>query len=97
MRFKHFAGKGSELEEWVNSWLVEFEPDVRLMAQTAASDGTVSVSFLFEESFRGQERRLASEHGVPEEDEPPVPADRIPDRPIVVPQEPGQIARDAGL
>lgn len=96
LRFKQFSGSGPELEQAVNSWLAQFEPDVRQMSQTVGSDGSVSMAFLFEESFRGQEIRLASEHGVQNATGPAVPAASIPDRPIIVPEEPGSLSGDSG-
>lgn len=65
LRFKQITGQGQELENAVNGWLEEFEPDVSQMVQTALDDGTVLMSFLFDESFRGQERRLASKPSTP--------------------------------
>ncbi|HCF99947.1 MAG TPA: hypothetical protein DEV93_05330 [Chloroflexi bacterium] len=63
-RYKQFHGSGSELEKAVNSWLDEFEPDVTQMAQTVDGNGSVVLGFVYEESFRGQERRLDTEHGM---------------------------------
>jgi len=63
-RFKQFVGTGTELETGVNEWLAEFEPDVSQMTQTVSDDGSVTIGFLYEESFRGQERRLSVEHGM---------------------------------
>jgi hypothetical protein len=91
LRFKQFAGSGPDLERQVNSWLEEFEPDVTQMAQTF-HDGIVIMSFLFQESFRGQELRLASEHGVSRATTPAVPPHMNPDEPITVPEEPGGLS-----
>jgi hypothetical protein len=96
LRFKQFSGSGGELERAVNDWLTQFEPDVRQMSQTVASDGSVSMAFLFEESFRGQEIRLASEHGVANATGLAAPAAGIPDDPIIVPEEPGYLSQDSG-
>jgi hypothetical protein len=91
LRFKLFSGSQPQIEEAINTWLAEFEPDVTHMTQTADGDGSVTVSFLFEESFRGQERRLSEEHGMTRAEEPAIPSSEIPDEPLHVPQEPGQI------
>lgn len=92
LQFKQFSGVGDDLQRSVNTWLEAFEPDVTQMAQTADGESIV-ISFLFEESFRGQERRLSRERGMAVE-ETPLPADMIPDRPIRVPQEPGEITSE---
>lgn len=88
LRFKQFSGMTSELENAVNQWLEEFEPDVSQMTQTVTQDGTVVMGFLFEESFRGQELRLASQHGMSGAVTAPAIADDVQDRPIPV-EEPG--------
>ncbi len=87
MRFKQFTGSGPELEQAVNAWLVEFNPDVTQMTQTMNQAGTVCLAILFEESFRGQELRISSERS--RRVDVPVPTSNIPDRPITVPIEPG--------
>lgn len=63
-RYKQFCGSGPELEARVNAWLEEFEPDVTLMSQSVENSGSVTLGFLYDESFRGQERRLDNEHGM---------------------------------
>src|SRR5579872_1543105 len=88
-RFKHFSGVGTELEQAVNQWLTEFEPDVTQMVQTVSGDGSLSISFLFEESFRGQELRLSAGYG----QRAPV---TTPDKPVRVPIEPGQPLDEPG-
>lgn len=95
LRFKQFSGSGIEVEAAVNQWLAEFEPDVTKMVQTVAGDGCVSLSFLFEESFRGQELRLATEHGT-SNISPSIPASSIPDGPITIPVEPQSISIGPG-
>jgi|SRR5579875_865128 len=85
LRFKLFSGEGVELE--INAWLEQFEPDVRHMAQTVYGDGAVTISFLFEESFRGQERRFSQEHGM--ESRPVISAESIPEPPLKVSDEMG--------
>ena len=72
-RYKQFQGSGAELERAVNSWLDEFEPDVTQMAQTVDGNGSVLLGFIYEESFRGQERRLDTEHGMANAKEPIAP------------------------
>jgi hypothetical protein len=90
LRFKVFMGASPDIEDAVNRWLSEYEPEITHMAQTADGD-TVVISFVFDESFRAQELRLSKERGMSEAAHAPVPADSIPDKPIVVPQEPGMI------
>ncbi|HEX6509140.1 MAG TPA: hypothetical protein VF221_16045 [Chloroflexota bacterium] len=87
LRFKQFVGSGAEVEEAVNTWLAETEPDVTQMVQSV-DGGAVTLSFLFEESFRGQELRYSSERGMRRGSEPAMPANTIPDEPIRVPIEP---------
>jgi hypothetical protein len=88
LRFKMFVGNASDVEGAVNNWLAEYEPEITHMAQTA-DGGSVVISIVFDESFRAQERRLSEERGMSNSSGPPVPAESIPDKPIVVPQEPG--------
>ena len=83
LRFKHFSGRGEDLEAAINGWLGEFEPDVSQMTQTVSADGTVLISLLYEESFRGQELRLSAEHRM-RNSPPPVPPEVAPDEPIIV-------------
>lgn len=89
LRFKQFVGNGDDLELAVNGWLARFEPDITQMVQTAREDGTVVISFLFEESFRAQELRMDEERGMPADLRAAVPASTIPDQPLTVPIEPG--------
>jgi hypothetical protein len=88
LRFKQFVGTGEKLENTVNEWLENNEPDINQMVQTVDGHSTVTLSFLFEESFRGQELRYAEESGMSAAVDPAVPADTIPDKPIQVPMEP---------
>jgi hypothetical protein len=60
LRYKQIGGSGQPLEDSVNAWLEQFEPDVTQMVQTQLSDGSLMIGFLFEESFRAQELRLSS-------------------------------------
>lgn len=84
LRYKQFSGQGDALEESVNAWLEANEPDVTKMAQTVGADGTLSLSFLFEESFLGQERRLSSESGMQSATMAPAPAAGVQDEPLHV-------------
>lgn len=88
VRFKYFTGTGADLEQDINSWLGEFEPDVSQVVQTVSPDGSLTIGFLFEESFRGQEKRFSLEHGMGR-DTPAIPPGTLPDSPITVPVEPG--------
>ncbi|HZS93817.1 MAG TPA: hypothetical protein VFA78_03400 [Chloroflexota bacterium] len=85
LRFKLFRGAGIEAE--INAWLEQFEPDVSQMTQTVGEDGAVTVSFLFEESFLGQEKRFSQEHGM--ESKPVVSPESIPEPPLKVSDEMG--------
>jgi hypothetical protein len=78
LRFKHFSGAGEELERGINLWLDEFEPEVTQMVQTVDSGGVVTIGFLFEESFRGQERRLSEEARPRSRSEAPVRKEEAP-------------------
>jgi hypothetical protein len=95
VRFKQFSGNGPSLEQAINSWLDEFEPDVSQMTQTVGAGGDVVISFLFDESFRGQELRLSRESGMETATEPVVSAEEIPGRPVHVSEEPGYLSSDA--
>lgn len=95
MRFKQFSGSGADLEQTINAWLAEFEPDVSQMSQTVASGGEVVISFLFEESFRGQELRLSRESGMQNATQAVINAEEIPGPPVHVTEEPGQFSGEA--
>ncbi|MGI8827832.1 MAG: hypothetical protein ACR2JC_19820 [Chloroflexota bacterium] len=95
VRFKQFSGTGSELEKAVNAWLGEYEPDVTQMVQTVNTDGKITLCLLFDESFRGQEIRLASERVITAPTAPTIPEEAMRDKPIAVPQEPGQYTSDS--
>ena len=62
LRFKAF--KGSDivaLEQHINVWLMKAEPDVKMMEQTQAHDGGLTISFLYDEGFMATEQRLTEE------------------------------------
>jgi hypothetical protein len=84
LRFKQFSGTGHELEQEINRWLQEYEPDVTQMTQTAAHDGRIIISLIFEESFRGQELRLSAERGMTQASAPQSPLETMPDEPLKV-------------
>jgi len=84
LRFKHFSGTGEALQTAVNDWLSENEPDVTQMTQTVDGNGHVVLSFLFEESFRGQELRLSSERTKSRGGQQPAPLAGTLDDPIKV-------------
>lgn len=83
LRYKQFTGSSSELEGDINSWLEQFEPDITQMTQTVGDNGMLAIGFLYEESFRGQEKRLSAEHRL-RVATPPV----TPDEPIQVRADP---------
>ncbi len=87
MRFKQFVGVGRDLEDAVNAWLAETEPDITQMVQTQLENG-IALGFLYGESFRGQELRYAQEGGITGGLEPAVTTDQFPDKPLQVPMEP---------
>jgi hypothetical protein len=78
-RFKHFRGLGAEFEQAINCWLDDFEPDITLMTQTVESGGALTVCFVYEESFRGQEMRLDNEHGMAQAAKPVAPDSVMPE------------------
>lgn len=82
LRFKQFSGTGHELEQEINSWLQEYEPDVTQMTQTVGQDGQIIISLIFEESFRGQELRLSAERRLTEAIASPGSLETIPDEPL---------------
>lgn len=94
MRFKHFVGTGQELDDLINRWLAEYEPDVTHVVQSSDGDRII-VSILFDESFRAQEMRMSEERGMTQATVPAVPAETIPDKPVIVPQEPGMLSTEA--
>jgi hypothetical protein len=62
LRFKAFSGVDIPLlEQQINSWLARAEPDVKLMGQSALSNGALAIGFLYDEGFRASEQRLAEE------------------------------------
>lgn len=83
LRFKYFSGTGAELEKAVNSWLETYEPEVTQMSTAVEGDG-IAISFLFDESFRGQERRLSEQRGMSMDDEIQAPESEMPDDPVHV-------------
>jgi hypothetical protein len=83
LRFKHFSGSGPDVERAINQWLEEYNPDITHVAQSA-QDGGILISFLFDESFRGQELRISQERHTLNATVPAVPADSIPDKPLTV-------------
>ncbi len=87
LRYKRFVG-ADDLEARINEWLENNEPDITQMVQTVHGTGDITISFLFEESFRGQELRYAVQSGMSDALEPAVPAGSIPDEPVIVPMEP---------
>jgi hypothetical protein len=84
LRYKYFSGAGEELERAINAWLADYEPQVTSMTQTTLDNGFVTISFLFEESFRAQELRIEAESKATHHVEPAIlPGDML-DRPVEV-------------
>lgn len=62
LRFKAFSGADtSSVEETINKWLMHAEPDVKLMQQSLAASGALTVSFLYDEGFTATEQRMSVE------------------------------------
>lgn len=62
IRFKIFSDADAQaLERTVNEWLTKSEPDVKMMEQTDAPSGRLTVSFLYDEGFLATENRLTEE------------------------------------
>jgi hypothetical protein len=62
LRFKAFGGAdASSVEEAINKWLLHTEPDVKLMQQSLAASGALTVSFLYDEGFTATEQRMSVE------------------------------------
>lgn len=96
LRFKHFSGAGESLEQNINSWLDEYDPDIKQMVQTLDSGGKVLISFLYEEGFRGHELRLAAEQGMREAVEPVADMESIPGEPLHVVEDPDRMQLEPG-
>lgn len=65
MRFRHFSGSGSELDEDISDWISQ-GADIHFMSHSQLSDGTITVCFIYQEGFAAQERRLTAEQGLQE-------------------------------
>ncbi len=62
MQFKTFSGTDSAVvEKQVNTWLMQDEPDVKMMEQSVLPSGALAVSFLYDAGFRISEQRLEAE------------------------------------
>lgn len=62
LRFRAFSGADtSSVEEAINKWLMQAEPDVKLMQQSLAASGALIVSFLYDEGFTATEQRMSVE------------------------------------
>ena len=84
LRFKHFSGNSSDLDQTINEWLEQFEPEVTHMVQSYDAKGALIISFLFEESFRGQELRMAAQRGMSGATTPAIPPELVLDEPLHV-------------
>lgn len=92
LRFKHFSGPGEQIERKVNTWLEQYDPDIKQMTQTLDSGGMVLISFLYEEGFHGRELRLADEQGMREATEPVASIEEIPGVPLKVEEDPAGLS-----
>jgi hypothetical protein len=62
LRFKAFSGAdASSVEETINKWLMQAEPDIRLMQQSLTTSGALTISFLYDEGFMATEQRMSVE------------------------------------
>ncbi len=62
LRFKAFsAADAASVEEQINKWLMHAEPEVKMMEQSLAPTGALTVSFLYDEGFMASEQRLSVE------------------------------------
>ncbi len=62
LRFKAFSGvNAASVEEEINKWLMQSEPDVKMMQQSLAASGAVIVGFLYDEGFMATEQRISVE------------------------------------
>lgn len=84
LRYKQFVGSGQDLERAVNAWLEQNDPDVTHLVQSQGVDGSIALSFVFQESFRAQENRLAREHGLEQATQPVVSLEDIAETPLPV-------------
>lgn len=62
LRFKAFSAETAQaIETQINEWLKQAEPDVKMMEQSIAPSGALTVGFLFEEGFLASEGRLTEQ------------------------------------
>lgn len=61
MRFRHFTGSGPDLDHEISEWIME-GAEIHFMSHSQAADGSITVCFVFQESFAAQEKRLIEEH-----------------------------------
>lgn len=62
LKFKMFsAADQMSVEQQVNTWLLEAEPDVKMMEQSVLPTGATTVSFLYDAGFMANERTITAE------------------------------------
>jgi hypothetical protein len=62
LRFKAFSGANTAgVEEEINKWLMQAEPDVKMMQQSLTEAGLLTVGFLYDEGFMASEQRISVE------------------------------------
>jgi predicted ArsR family transcriptional regulator len=49
------------VEQRINAWLKQAEPDVKMMEQVVDTEGRLTISFLYDEGFMATEQRLTEE------------------------------------
>lgn len=82
MRFRHFSGMGSDLDEQISEWILS-GADIHFMSHSQLPDGTITVCFVYQEGFAAQERRLTAEYGLREPGSPT----KLPPEPVHVESE----------
>jgi hypothetical protein len=76
VRFRHFTGTGSDLDDQISGWIQE-GADIHFMSHSQAPDGLITICFVYQESFAAQERRLTAEQGMHESAPTRLPPERV--------------------
>lgn len=63
MRFRHFTGIGSDLDEQISEWILS-GADIHFMSHSQMPNGAITVCFVYQEGFAAQERRMTAGHGL---------------------------------
>lgn len=76
MRFRHFSGLGSDLDDEISAWIQQ-GADIHFMSHSQQPDGSLTVCFVYQESFAAQERRLMAEQGLHDGTTAKLPPERV--------------------